>query len=413
MRGVLRVQRPTGVTERIEVLDIIRGYALFGVLLVNMVMINSLLMEFGAGLDLLSQPARLATAWERTTAWIVQIFFQGKFYTIFAFLFGLGFYLFLNRNEAQAGTNRRLFVRRVSILLAIGLLHMIFIWWGDVLFTYALIGFLLMLFRTASFGQIRAWATGLLLISFALLPLSVFMAAPQWAEGGAALEAMAPFLEQARAVYQEGTYWELVVHRWRYEFLGVLVNAIAMIPRILGLFLVGLYVGKLGIFQRVADHLPLIARARTIGLVGGGLLTLAHVGLQLGILEGYLTPVASSAASMLLREVSTPLISLFYVTCIIGIWHSGALSGVFSGLATLGRMALTNYLVQCVVLAWLFYGHGLGLMGMSIAYMPAIALAIYVAQIALSRFWLERYNQGPAEWVWRRLTYGTSTSSSI
>ena len=406
MRGVLRVQRPTGVTERIEVLDIIRGFALFGVLLVNMVMINSLLMEFGAGLDLLSQPARLATAWERTTAWIVQVFFQGKFYTIFAFLFGLGFYLFLNRNETQVGANRRLFVRRISVLLVIGLLHIVFIWWGDVLFTYALIGFLLLLFRNASLGRIRAWATGLLLISFTLLPLSVYMTAQYWAEGSVALEAMASFLEQARAVYQEGTYWELVAHRWRYEFLGVVVNAIAMIPRILGLFLVGLYVGKLGIFRRVADHLPLIARARTIGLVGGGLLTLAHVGLQLGILEGYLAPAASSAASMLLREVSTPLISLFYVTCIIGIWHSGALSGVFSGLAALGRMALTNYLVQCVVLAWLFYGHGLGLMGMSIAYMPAIALAIYVAQIAFSRFWLERYKQGPAEWVWRRLTYG-------
>jgi uncharacterized protein len=375
-----------------------------------MVMINSLLMEFGAGLDLLSQPARLATAWERITAWIVQIFFQGKFYTIFAFLFGLGFYLFLNRNETQVGANRHLFVRRIAVLLVIGLLHIVFIWWGDVLFTYALIGFLLLLFRGSSLGKIRAWATWLLLISFTMLPLSVYMTAQFWAEGSAALEAMAPFLEQARAVYQEGTYWELVAHRWRYEFLGVVVNTIAMIPRILGLFLVGLYVGKLGIFRRVAEYLPHIRRARTIGLVGGGLLSLAHVGLQLGVLEGHLTPVASLMASMLFREVSTPLISLFYVASIILIWHSGALLGVFSGLAALGRMALTNYLVQCIALAWLFYGHGLGLMGMSIVYMPAIALAIYVAQIVFSRWWLARHSQGPAEWVWRRLTYGTGIS---
>ena len=124
---------PVAVKERIAVLDIIRGFALFGVLLVNMVMINQLMMEFGVGRDVLFQPANLALGFERNLAWVVQVLFQGKFYTIFAFLFGLGFHLFLNRGEGLTAANRRLFVRRLAVLFGIGVLHIIFVWWGDVL----------------------------------------------------------------------------------------------------------------------------------------------------------------------------------------------------------------------------------------------------------------------------------------
>ncbi|MBS3969789.1 MAG: DUF418 domain-containing protein, partial [Clostridia bacterium] len=110
-------------------------------------------------------------------------------------------------------------------------------------------------------------------------------------------------------------------------------------------------------------------------------LSVAHVGLQLGWAEAFLTPVLSGTAAVFLREVSTLFISLFYVTGIILLWHRGALS-------------------------WLFYGHGLGLMGMSIVYMPLMTIGIYTSQIIYSIWWLARYSQGPAEWVWRRLTYG-------
>jgi len=124
------VHAPVAVKERIAVLDIIRGFALFGVLLVNMVMVNQLMMESGTGRDVLFQPARLAFGLESAVAWIVQVLFQGKFYTIFAFLFGLGFHLFLTRGQAQ-DENRRLFVRRLAVLFGIGVLHIIFVWWGE------------------------------------------------------------------------------------------------------------------------------------------------------------------------------------------------------------------------------------------------------------------------------------------
>jgi len=405
---------PVAIKERIAVLDIIRGFALFGVLLVNMVMINHLMMEFGAGMDVLFQPARLAPGLERDLAWVVQVLFQGKFYTIFAFLFGLGFHLFLNRGEGQTTANRRLFVRRLAVLLGIGILHIIFVWWGDVLAAYALIGFLLLLFQETKLLRLRVWAVSLILLSFVVVVSAMYFVVAMTAamEGlpaadpagiGASVEVM---FAETRAVYTHGSYWQLVDYRLRNEFPVVMLNTIALLPRILGLFLIGLYVGKLGVFQRINEHLPLIRKAMYVGGVVGAVLSVGHVGLQLGWLEGVLTPIISGTAAIFLREVSTPFLSLFYVTGIILLWQRGALSWLFTGLAALGRMALTNYLVQCIALAWLFYGHGLGLMGLSIAYMPLMTIGIYTAQIMFSRWWLARYRQGPAEWAWRRLTYG-------
>ena len=411
---------PVAVKERIAVLDIIRGFALFGVLLVNMVMVNQLMMESGTGRDVLFQPARLAFGLESAVAWIVQVLFQGKFYTIFAFLFGLGFYLFLNRGEGQTAENRRLFVRRLAVLFVIGVLHLIFVWRGDVLVPYALSGFLLLLFRKTELARLRGWAMGLMLLSFVVIVGAMYFTVAMGAAkealpaaDAAAMEAsFAAMLDESRTVYTQGSYWQVVDYRLRHESPVAVLNAILMTPRILGLFLIGLYVGKLGVVQRINEHLPVIRKALHMSCAVGTVLSLAHIGLQLGWLEGVFTPVVSGTAAILLREVSTPLLSLFYVTGIVLLWQAGTLSWLFDGFAALGRMALTNYLVQCIALAWLFYGHGLGLMGISIVYIPLMTIGIYAAQIVFSRWWLGRYTQGPAEWVWRRLTYGSPKGRS-
>jgi len=409
------VHAPVAVKERIAVLDIIRGFALFGVLLVNMVMVNHLMGEFGVGLDVLSQPARLAQGLERDVAWVVRVLFQGKFYTIFAFLFGLGFHLFLTRGQAQ-DENRRLFVRRLAVLFGIGVLHIIFVWWGDVLATYALIGFLLLLFRRTKLAAVRTWALALMLLSFAIVVAVMSMTVAMHAQGAdttaTLAAAMEKYLSAARGVYTTGTYLELVQYRLQHEFLLVLFNTIAMLPRILGLFLFGLYVGRLEIFKHIETNLPRIRQAWRIGVGVGAVLSLGHVGLQLGWFDAYLGTFVSGIMAILLHELSTPFLSLFYVTSIVLLWQRGVLSGLFDGFAALGRMALTNYLVQCIALAWLFYGHGLGLMGISIVYIPLMTVGIYAAQIVFSRWWLGRYTQGPAEWVWRRLTYGSLGGSS-
>ena len=257
----------------------------------------------------------------------------------------------------------------------------------------------------------------LMLFSFVLVAGSIYLALAM-ANIANVMEGMTPAdaaalqaaiegrLNDVRTLYTQGSYWQVVRYRFFNEFPLVMVNIIVMIPRILGLFLIGLYVGKLGVFQHINEYLPLIRKAMFLGGAVGAVLSIGHIVLQLGWLLGSLTPAMSGTAAVFLREVSTPFLSLFYVTGLVLLWQAGALSWLFAGLAALGRMALTNYLVQCIALAWLFYGHGLGLMGINIVYIPLMTIGIYMAQITFSRWWLARYSQGPAEWAWRRLTYG-------
>ncbi|HSW36187.1 MAG TPA: DUF418 domain-containing protein, partial [Candidatus Limnocylindrales bacterium] len=218
--------------------------------------------------------------------------------------------------------------------------------------------------------------------------------------------------DPGRDIYLYGSYWDVVQYRLAVETPAVLVNTIFMVPRILGLFLLGLYAGRSGIFKNSDAHLPFIRKAWRIGgLVGVGL-SLLHLGLQLNLISLTATPMINIMSAVVLREISTPFLSLFYVSSIMLLWHAHKLRRLSSGLAALGRMALTNYLVQCLVCSILFYGYGIGLMG-SIS-MPSIlllTLAIYGIQVIYSTWWLNRYTHGPAEWVWRRLTYGRVLSA--
>ncbi|KAF0193538.1 MAG: hypothetical protein FD169_2444 [Bacillota bacterium] len=380
---------PVPVKERIAVLDVIRGFALFGVLLVNMVMINYTLTDFSVGRDALSRPDLLVGTLDRIVAWTIQVVFQGKFYTIFAFLFGLGFYLFLNRDSENKAQNSRLFRRRIFFLLVAGLLHLIFVWWGDILTTYALIGFVLLGFRETKLPRLRNWIIGLLFFSFIIASASQLVVASPAASGTPS--------DLARNIYTHGPYWEVVGYRLANEIPMMLLNTVGLLPRILGLFLMGLYAGRSGIFQNVGSHMAFIRKAWRIGGIIGIGLSLLHLSMQLN---------ANMTSAIILREISTPFLSLFYVTSIMLLWQADKLTALFSSLAALGRMAFTNYLVQCIVCALLFYGHGLGLMGnISIAYIPVLTVVIYAIQVIYSKWWLEKYAYGPAEWIWRRLTY--------
>ncbi|MBT9136888.1 MAG: hypothetical protein DDT34_01974 [Firmicutes bacterium] len=386
---------PVPVKERIAILDIIRGFALFGVLLVNMLMFNYTLTDFSFGRDALARPDLLVGALDRAVVWTIQVLFQGKFYTIFAFLFGLGFYLFLERGADKQETNNKLFRRRLFVLLAAGLLHLIFVWWGDVLAAYALIGFLLPLFSRMSLARLRTWIVVLLVISLLIYAGALAMTVMV---GGMLGTPDLPLFDPARAVYAQGTYWAGVQYRLQNEVAVALLNTVAMLPRILGLFLLGVYAAKTGILQNTAAYLPLIGRLFRLGAVVGIGLSLLHLGLQFA---------GSLFWAGVLREVSTPFLSLFYVSGIMLLWQGGKFTALWAYLAPLGRMAFTNYLVQCIICAWLFYGHGLGLMGnISLSYIPLLTLLIYASQAFYSKWWLAKYPQGPAEWLWRRLTYG-------
>lgn len=367
---------PTAPGERQAGLDALRGLALLGVLLVNTLAFSGPLQELGP-LAWWTRPA------DRAVEAALLLAAEGAFYTLFSLLFGYGFGLQLVRAEARGEAAVPRYRRRLGWLLAIGAAHLLLVWRGDILVAYALVGLLLPALRALPPGR-------LLRRSVALLGLSALL----WAGLGALLAA-APAPSADVALYAEGSYGRLL--RLRVADAGAQLLALPFLaPGLLGLFGLGLAAARLELARAPERHRALLRRVVTValpvGLAGKALyaaLLLSGLGLagQVGVSQG----------------LAGPALGLAY-----GAWWLPRLARrPPPALAALGRMALTNYLAQSVVMTLLFFGYGLGLYGrLGPAASVPLALGLYALQLALSSWWLRRWRYGPMEWLWRSLTYG-------
>jgi uncharacterized protein len=391
--------------ERIEIVDILRGFALFGILLVNMAVFKA--SWAGLQYTATTDPSPL----DRIATLAVDFFATGKFFTLFSFLFGFGFAIQMIRAQQKGVPFVPRFARRLLVLLAIGLIHALLIWYGDILVSYALIGFLLILFRNRSPRALLIWASALLLV--ATLLIGGFMGLMELSrmvpEGRAALaQVEAQTLAQTEgdvardlAIYGGGSYGEIVRERIS-DYGGLLFGVLFMVLPILAMFLLGLYAGKLGILHDPAAHLTLLRRVRFWGLLlGFGLSLLLVIGQMRLSLFGALF------SELLHFSLSGPLLSMGYAATIVLLAQHERWRSRLAPLGSAGRMALTNYLLQSLICTTLFYGYGFGLFGqVGAALGIVIALVIYALQIPFSMWWLRRFQFGPMEWLWRSLTYG-------
>jgi uncharacterized protein len=404
---------PVTANERVHAADVLRGIAILGILLVNMRLFNHPIQLEVLGEAVWDRPG------DRFVTGLVQFFAEGKFYVLFSFLFGWGFSVLLERAEAKGARAVRLYRRRIAILLGIGALHVLLLWFGDILFAYAVLGFTLPWFRTRSDASLRRWVVALILTP--LLLQGVLLAGEQAGrmspEAAEQIDAQQAEQEawfrdagqEALRVYPEGTFGEIVGRRladYGFMFFGWFLLAGGGF-QILAMFLVGLYAGRHRWLHEARARPELWRRvlvwALPIGLVGNlvyvwGMAEPAGLGASL---RAYLAIVGIMLGG--------PALSAAYVAAVL-LWMRRAqvrerLVAIF---APVGRMALTNYLLQSIVCTTIFYSYGFGLYGrVSPAAGLGLTFAIYGAQIVLSRLWLERYRFGPAEWAWRALTYGT------
>jgi uncharacterized protein len=400
--------QPTSDTERHAILDVLRGFALYGVLLANLVWLTTDMVLT----DVRLQQLPTATVDPIARA-LVAFFIDGKFYTLFAFLFGLGFSLQMHRAEMRGARIVSVYIRRLSVLLFIGATHVALIWYGDILLLYASLGFVLPLFRRAR-PTLRLLVLALVLALFAKATFTAYHAVTKPPEvsqrvSGAEKDAatkevrLAALLSGYPRVVRENAaiYWnELFVRGFLWLAL----------PQIFARFLFGLYVGKRGVVERVAEFVPLMRRALPwlIGaaIIGNGV-GLGHRwveherGMELSASWWAIgtIPLAEAGILALSAAYVCSVCLLFYRSTR---WHTRLLR-----LAPVGRMALTNYLTQSVLYLVLFTGAGLGLLGsVGPTICLALSVAIFSAQVVVSGWWLRRYRFGPAEWMWRTLTYG-------
>ena len=396
---------PVGDAERLEVVDVLRGFALCGILFVN-------IMWFKApgGFGVFGYEG---TPFNRLAAAGVVALAQGKFFTLFSLLYGWGFAAQFLRAEQRGGGAgcTRLFLRRSAVLGLIGVVHVALLSEGDILLLYAIAGLLLLPVRQARPAVLLRWVKWLLAVPAAIWlllfgALALGRAVPEGAAGIAASdrEIEQTFRTEARtttATYLDSAFERTVAKRIQI-YGGNAWILLILAPTVLAMFGLGLAAGRSRLFRPGADHQALLRRVRTWCLL---------IGLPLAVLcaagVSRLPALSALICLQLNSAVAGPLLALAYGAGSALLWQRPRWQRWLRPLAALGRMALTNYLLQSVIATFLFYGYGLGLarrVSPSLALL--IAAAILGAQLLISGWWLRRYRFGPAEWLWRTLTYG-------
>jgi uncharacterized protein len=396
--------RPVTPDERIPLLDVLRGFAIGGILIGNMQWFS------GYGMT----PHVLIEGWpvgERMTHFLVHFLVDGKFYSIFSFLFGFGFALQIARAAERGDAKARLFKRRLFWLLVIGLLHAYLLWAGDILSIYAVTGFLLLLFRKKSNRSLVKWAFWLLLLPIPvyLLLYGLFVSfapplPPEFTEADP-VRALAYWQSAATQVSEAG-YLEILTGYNLQLIVGRYIGLIVEMrfAKLLAMFLLGYYAYRLGIFHASESHGPLIRRVLKYGLI------LGLIGNSVLAVVAWVEPPFPPSALGILAVVGSTIgvapLALAMIAGITLLWQRGTWQRVLSILAPVGRMALTNYLLQTVIAVLLFYGYGFGWYGrVGPISATLIALAVFALQIVLSTVWLRHFQYGPMEWIWRQLTY--------
>jgi len=394
------MQRATPAAERIDLLDSLRGLALFGILLAN--------IRYWAGWNFLDEQGKIALAGNSAplTDFIHTALIDGKFYTIFSLLFGIGFALQLSRLEARSLKATSIYARRLLVLLAIGLTHLLLVWVGDILSLYAICGLALLIVRgwpdtwllrgalvlifLPVAGQAAAWLTGIP-IGTGLRPFAADMFASLGGAPGQRVEwlsrpDLASFL--AFAVTRWPVQIDYLIESWR-------------IPKVLAIMIFGLWAGRRLVAGTLLTDRKLMQSVMVYGLAIG---VPANVALAaLGGLEQE-NPATAFWASIPYAIGVVPL-GLAYAAAFVLAWPT--LKPWLGGFAPVGRMALTNYLSHSIFGILIFFGLGLGLIGrLGPIGFYGVALAIYLAQLVFSRWWLVHSGQGPVERLWRLGTYG-------
>ena len=386
---------PTKTKKRIELLDIFRGFAIYGIFVVNIVIMNSTFLN----------QDEFAKQWtsviDITSQRILQLFFYTKFFPIFSLLFGLGISMQALKLFEKKELSFSFFARRMFILFIFGILHIILLWSGDVLNIYAILGLLTTLLITKSNRLI-------LILS---LIIFIFPFYDRFFEYVFKLIDFRPEIylndytgASVNHTIKNGTYFQGIKLRI-LEYLSNIPMLFGFLgPIALSMFLLGLYLGKNKIYDTLEAFISKIKKpVIIITLITNGyrilflfLLTKLDI-YKIELLRGLFIKL------MILSDV---LMGLFYLWLIGWLWYKTKWKKVLSPLKYAGRMALTNYIMQSFIGLILFSSIGFKLYeSLSPSQTLLTATLVFIFQIILSKIWLSYFRFGPLEWIWRCLTY--------
>ncbi len=396
------VLAPVVPRQRIQIIDILRGWAMFGVLLVD--------------IGVLWRPGTTWSGTEQGVYRFFALFAEEKFWTLLIFLFGLGFSLQLTRAEGRGGGFIAAYARRLFALLLIGVFQTVFLLWdGPVLINYAATGFLLLALRRLPSRTLLPLAFTLMLVPWAYSAGVDYIHARRLANPQTRVEVLradsagnagwVALGEEAKKTVGKPSYARRVALQARgfYLFYTSKRNWMRWVsPYYLGLFLVGLYAGRRGFLLDIPAHLPLVRRVLIWGLA---------LGLVANAVRYFIPPfnlpyATSHGVKRLVAVFGDPALAFAYASAIVLLAQRPVWQKRFAPLAAAGRMSLTNYLLMAVLLGILVPTFGFGVykrIGPILS--PLLVVAIYAALMWLSTWWLRRFRFGPVEWLWRSATY--------
>ena len=412
---------PVADKDRIESLDVLRGFALLGILLMNII-------GFGLHSTAYNNPGSWMPGGADVFVWAgIDIFAEGAMRCLFSILFGAGVVLF---TTGAAGKSASLHYKRNFWLLLIGLFDAyVLLWNGDILVNYALAGVLLYLVRNAAPGRLMTMAVVLIVLMSLMyagtqfgmgmareaatvvaeaedpeaLSESVRQGAAQWESFASDFElsdeALAAEYAARRGSYLSAFQWNVGATNNMLLF----VLPVILFWDALAMMLLGMALYKYGVLQgerSTGFYWRLVAGGFAVGLVTNGFEVYRAISHDFSMLESF-------AYAQPTYHVGRLGMAMGYLGVILLLVHKGAWTGLRRRLAAVGRMALTNYLMHSFICMLVFTGAGLALLGeLTRAELYIVVLAIWILQLIASPWWLARYKFGPLEWLWRGLTYG-------
>ncbi len=394
---------PVQAGERIETLDVLRGFALLWIFLFNVFVFS--------GYEFLSDAQVHAFATfpvDATVKFLRHLFIENKDFSLFSFMFGVGFGIMARRARRASRSVAPLFLRRQAILLGIGLAHAILLWGGDILVIYAVLGLFLLPFLQRSDKTVLISAATIYLLPIPLYALSLLVKVPApytviakltgepnlygiWMNGfasadyGQVVHANVAFLVFWWAMFVVNLYW----------------------PDVLGMFLLGLYVGRSRWLERIEAD-PGLLPGRLV-VWAGGLGIAGNIVFAILTYEGvYYPPSGAGMVLTVVQYLTVPLLCFFYMAGLTWLFQRERWRRVLRPLAAVGRMTLTNYLMESVICMFIFYGVGLGLFAeVGAALAVGIGVIVFLGQVLFSLWWWSAgFAYGPAEWLWRLMSYG-------
>jgi uncharacterized protein len=395
------------VSERISVLDVLRGFALMGILIMNMPGFSYSGYHESDGSHY--WPSQLDQMAEQ----VRDALFSGKFNSLFSVLFGLGFTIQFARMQQQDPVGAdRLYLRRLLMLLVIGVVHACVFWFGDVLHVYALLGIILL------FGLRKVSDRGLVLVMVGCLiyPLvsSLLRVAFVSKEFVASRVALGKgFALTNDAAYGTGSFWATAWENMRmmaheYGDLYALWGTFGWYVSMTLTMLLGVLAGRRRWAQRIPELMPQIKRLTWVMLVLG--LALSSTAVMIWEANRAPGPSLIKTFAGLCYNVSRPMLMVFYVLLIVQLFQHDSFKALFKPFQLAGRMPLTNYLLQTAICTSLFYGWGFGLWA-KVGPAAGLALSLFIffaVQVPWSYWWLRTHERGPMEALWARMTYGRS-----